>query len=578
MPSSVILPSRPIPIINPPPVIIVKPQPQEPPKEQSTPVDSKDPRLFKLGAPKGKIPTTLQIAYGRGGPWSKVNAHDKYFVKYGLLYGVDPQDLKGMEVIESGGDLIPNGNGYPNWGNLQLTHSWNGGPKTLWEQVAEKLRVDFKSAEGQIAITAYVLGGHMGHKGTPREIFLSTFYPIKGGLDVKGPDGHTQRQYLQDLDALRLIIDKAAGIGPAPKPDPTPPVLPKPEPDIIQVITGGRVTDSSYGFKSPTDLPYYEYFEGHGGHANQHTGIDAMVPLSSTLYAPFDGTIVCTGTGQGGGAWQQGCAAFADEMTRGAGRVELLHTDGKRSLILGHCQACLVPLGSKVKAGQPIAKSGGMNAPHVHIEAREWTGSDYILRDPRQLFRSGPAVPVPSLGSYQYLGSPNFMSRQGIVPVALSYHITDDLDLDNVLSWLRNPQSKASSHWVIDRDGTKYQLVGSAMASWTNGEVHRPRRDIPWIDRHADAWLAGTDNANYYTISLEHIGIPGEPFPDAQIASSIEVSSYYLATYPTITRDRGHMTRHADYDAVNRPYCPGDLFPLGQIIVACQGDPKSFGA
>ena len=574
MPSRVILPERPVPIINPMPDAPVLPAPQEPAPAPT------DPQAFKLGAPKGKIPTTLQIAYGRGGPWSTVNAHDKFFVKYGLLYGVDPQDLKGMEVIESGGKLIPNGNGYPNWGNMQLTHSWNGGPKTLWEQVGEKLRVDFKSAEGQIAIAAYVLGGKAGHKGTPREIFLSTYYPIKGGLDVKGPDGHTQRQYLQDLDALRIIIDRAAGIEPAPLPDPTPPVKPKPPEDIVRVITGNRVTDSSYGFKSPTDLPYYSYFEGHGGHANQHTGIDAMVPLSSTLYAPFDGTVVCTRTGDPGGAWGTGCAAFADEMTRGAGRVELLHQDGKRSLVLGHCQACLVPRGARVETGQPIAKSGGMNAPHVHIEAREYVGGAtiYMLRDPRQLFASGPAAERPTLGDYTYLGSPNQMSRRGIVPVALSYHITDDLDLDRVLRWLRQEGSNASSHWVIDTDGSKYQLVGSAMASYTNGDVQRPRMDIPWIARHAPDWIAKRDNANYYTISIEHVGIPGKPFTDAQIASSIEVSRYYLATYPTITRDRGHMTRHADYNSVTRPYCPGDLFPLGTIIVECDGDPKSFGA
>ena len=46
----------------------------------------------------------------------------------------------------------------------------------------------------------------------------------------------------------------------------------------------------------------------------------------------------------------------------------------------------------------------------------------------------------------------------GIVPVALSYHITDDLNLDNVLNWLRQPGSNASSHWVIDRDGTAAAL------------------------------------------------------------------------------------------------------------------------
>lgn len=557
--------------------IVIRDKTKPTPPTTTTPAPS--PLDYKLGAPKGTIPLDLEIAYGQGAPWKDVNQDDKFHVKYGLLYGVEPEMTKAMEVVESGGKQIPNGNGYPNWGIMQLTHSWNGGPKTKWELVAEKLRVDFKSREGQIAIAAYVLGGKDGDKGSPEEIFLSHYYPIKGGLDVKGPDGHTQRQYLSDMHRLMGIIREASGVKPETPPVTTTPApKPKPPEDIVKVITGGRVTDSSYGYKSPTTLPFYSYFEGHGGHATEHTGIDAMVPPGSTLYAPFEGTIVCTHTGSEAGAWGQSCAAFADEMSGGSGRIELLHSDGKRSLILGHCQACLVPLGTKVRTGQPIAKSGGMNnAWHVHIEAREWDGSKYWIRDPRKLFSSGPAPEVPSLGTYTFLGTENYMSRNGIVPVALSYHITDDLNLDNVISWFQKVGSDASSHWLIDRDGTKYQFVGSAMAAFTNGKVEKPRRDIPWIDRHADAWMRGTDNANYYTISIEHVNIPGKAFTDAQIASSIEVSKYYLATYPTIGRDRGHMTRHADYDSVDRPYCPGELFPLGTIITECGGNPNSFG-
>lgn len=556
--------------------------PSNPPKTPTTTTTPAPQETYVLGAPKGRIPTTLQIAYGRGGEWLLVNVLDPLFLKYGLKYGVLPSWLKAMAVVESGGRSIPNGNGFPNYGVMQLTHSWNGGPKTTWELVGEKLGVDFKSPEGQIAIAAYVLGGHNGDKGSVEEIFLRKYYPVKGGLDVPGPDGHTQRQYLSDVSELIKIIDAArpGEVQPLPTTTTTTTKAPAPNPpqDIVAVITGGRHTDASYGFKSPTDLGFYDYFVGHGGTAHEHTGIDASLPLGSTLYSPIEGTIVCTRTGPEAGAWGSGCAAFSD-ANGGAGRVEILADDGKRSLILGHCQACLVKVGTKVKIGQPVAKSGGYNGNHVHIEAREYVGGStlYMIRDPRKLFPSGPAPQAPDLGNYTFLGTENFMSRNGVVPVALSYHITDDLDLDNVVSWFQKRGSNASSHWVIDRDGAKYQFVGSAMASFTNGDVKKPRRDIPWIDRHADAWIAGRDNANYYTISLEHVGIPGLAFTDAQIASSIEVSRYYLATYPTITPDRGHMTRHADYNSVDRPYCPGELFPLATIIQACGGNPSSFG-
>lgn len=189
-----------------------------------------------LGAPAGTIPTNLAIAYGRGAPWADVNRYDAHFLKYGTKYGVPPAMLKAMSVIESGGQSIPNGNGFPNWGVMQLTHSWNGGPETKWERVCKKLGLDFKSPEGQIATAAYVLGGHDGDKGTPEQIFLSHYYPIPGGLDVKGPDGHTQRQYLADMDALIAIINAAAdGTTPATSTTPAPTVTttttPKPKPD-----------------------------------------------------------------------------------------------------------------------------------------------------------------------------------------------------------------------------------------------------------------------------------------------------------------------------------------------------------
>jgi hypothetical protein len=177
------------------------------------------PHLGKLGAPTGTIPITLQIAFGRGAPWADVNRHDPFHAKYGVRYDVRPSMLKAMEVIESGGQSIPNGNGYPNFGVMQLTHSWWGGPKTKWESYADLLGVDFTSPEGQIAIAAYKLGGHAGDTGTPEEIFLREYYPVQGGLDTPGPDGHTQRQYLQDMKELgRLITAAATGVSPLPPP------------------------------------------------------------------------------------------------------------------------------------------------------------------------------------------------------------------------------------------------------------------------------------------------------------------------------------------------------------------------
>src|SRR5215210_2350567 len=140
--------------------------------------------------------TTIPPHLGKlGAPWADVNRHDPFHAKYGVKYDVRPSMLKAMEVVESGGQSIPNGNGFPNFGVMQLTHSWNGGPKTKWERVAERLGLPFREPEGQIAVAAFVLGGHDSDPGTPEDIFLSHYYPTPC-LDCPGQDGHTPRQYL----------------------------------------------------------------------------------------------------------------------------------------------------------------------------------------------------------------------------------------------------------------------------------------------------------------------------------------------------------------------------------------------
>lgn len=367
-----------------------EPKPDTPPQEQP-PATSPD--NAKLGAPTGIIGGSLQIAYGRGGPWATVNAHDPFFLASGSRYGVDPAMLKAMEVIESGGQMIPNGNGFPNWGNMQLTSKQFGaGYVTPWDNIAKKLGVDIRSAEGQIAIAAYALGGHHIWHGTPEAIFLAGYYPIEGGLDVKGPDGHTQRQYLDDMHELMRQI-KAAGT-----PPPTPPTG-----DVLDLLFGGKPyqISATYGQLVTWSCPgCYDYFIAYGLDTAHHWAYDAaaLAGDGAPLYAPFAGTVVCAGTGVGTGAWGTGCAAFprlnnygGKPAGAGSGRLELLHADGDRSLILGHALQSLVRAGVRVRVGDLIGQQGGMNASHVHVEGRYANGTR--IGDPRTLFGGGP-LPV----------------------------------------------------------------------------------------------------------------------------------------------------------------------------------------
>lgn len=328
-----------------------------------------------IGAPTGNIPSDLQIAYGRGAPWANVNRHDPYHVKHGNLRGVKPSMLKAMEVVESGGRSIPNGNGFPNYGVMQLTHSWNGGPETKWEAVARRLGMDFGSPEGQIAVAALVLGGHDGDEGTPEEIFLRHYYPVydqQGNLclDCKGQDGHTPRQYLSDMHELMRLIDAAEqGVTP----------VVATEQDLLNLIsndTPGVYVSFGFNELNTGGGDFYRYGKGHGTSGNNmHPGIDVWMPDETPVNVVFGGEVVCVGS-QGRVVWDQGCGYFSDD-DGGLGNITIL-TDafatinGKRYRLkttYGHMSSAVVRVGQRIADGERIGRSGVANGwSHIHVD------------------------------------------------------------------------------------------------------------------------------------------------------------------------------------------------------------------
>lgn len=192
------------------------------------------------------------------------------------------------------------------------------------------------------------------------------------------------------------------------------------------------------------------------------------------------------------------------------------------------------------------------------------------------------ADPASLLPPIEWVGSPNFFpNRSGFgKPIAIVNHITDDMKLNNVLGWLSDSRSQASSHFVIDRDGKVYQLVSSNDGAWTNGDymvngVMGYRLDIPWI---GDLVRRGI-NINNATITIEHVGTPSNPPTEAQYRSSIAIHRYF--GHPKvygISPNRSHRNRHADVNRITRLYCPGGDFDQERIIVECGGDPLELVA
>src|SRR5688572_11427434 len=64
--------------------------------------------------------------------------------------------------------------------------------------------------------------------------------------------------------------------------------------------------------------------------------------------------------------------------------------------------------------------------------------------------------------------SPNFDERNSAVDM-LVLHYTDTKDCQEALDILLSPEKRVSSHYVLDEDGTVYQLVNEEKRAWHAG-------------------------------------------------------------------------------------------------------------
>jgi hypothetical protein len=534
--------------------------------------------LSGLGAPTGTVP---RGKIGGGGSWDLVNRFDPIFIKEGKKHNVSPAMLKSMMIVETGGKNVSDGHGAT--GVMQIKPAF-------WADRARQAGYDLNTDAGQIGMAAAILGGSVpGVRGTtPTERFLYTYYPIlnpDGSVcyTCKGESGHTPQMYLDDIALYTKLINDALL-----------PIIINPPPleDPLEALFGaGNRPKVFFDFLSVGGVGY-PYGVGHGTtNANQHTGNDIDVPFGTKFYAPAAGKILCVGE-NGTGVWGQGCGFFrdtghggTDAPSVGVGNITLLCDTGHK-FVFGHARTCNFKPGQRVNKGDWIGTTGGMLGPHMHLEAaidgpdrvsasERARGLTYWLVNPLPAIKAAmgqPGVitkPVVPISHIIWEGTQNFHDRTGQAPVAIFFHVTDDLNFTNVKNHFQNPRSKASAHFVVTENGEKHQFVISGKAAWTNGIINHPRTDIRWLN----AALRSGRNFNDFTLNIESMGKPGQPFEPAQIDAVIEIARYYVATNSGILLNRGHFNRHADVDSVDRPYCPSNSFPLAEIIQECGGDP-----
>jgi len=162
----------------------------------------------------------------------------------------------------------------------------------------------------------------------------------------------------------------------------------------------------------------------------------------------------------------------------------------------------------------------------------------------------------------EWVGTPNYTKgRGGHLIIAIINHITAG-KYPGCLSWMQNPASKASCHYLILKDGRILQLVKDEDTAWHAGAVNKPS----W------KYYDGT-NPNRYTLGIEHEGYPEEGLTEKQYQSTLWLHQQLVEKWG-IPVDSDHIIGHYRIDSVNRSNCPGPKFPWSRLFSDLKGGGK----
>lgn len=143
--------------------------------------------------------------------------------------------------------------------------------------------------------------------------------------------------------------------------------------------------------------------------------------------------------------------------------------------------------------------------------------------------------------------------RKGKKIIAIVNHITAGL-MPGTLSWLKNVKSQASAHYIVTKSGRIIQLVKDEDTAWHSGAVNKP------------IWkLYDGGNPNYYTIGIEHEGMPGDIPTHDQWKATVWLQRK-LTNKWNIPLDSQYIIGHNMIDSVNRPNCPGSMINFQKLI------------
>lgn len=123
----------------------------------------------------------------------------------------------------------------------------------------------------------------------------------------------------------------------------------------------------------------------------------------------------------------------------------------------------------------------------------------------------------------------------------------------------RNGGTGGSVHFAVSLTGEVVQFVDIADAAYGNGIVLNP------------SWKYATPgNPNEKTVSIEHEGFTGEPWPEAMYQASKQLTNWILGR-ALIPANTDTVIGHYRIDSVNRAQCPGSGWPIARMLAELNG-------
>lgn len=169
---------------------------------------------------------------------------------------------------------------------------------------------------------------------------------------------------------------------------------------------------------------------------------------------------------------------------------------------------------------------------------------------------------------YNYDSPNKYEGHNNCIPDMIVCHMS--FDYGKIIKNFYNEKLEVSSHFAVSENGDYKQFVNLKDSSWANGTSLNQSSDVYYQFAKNEIVKTRKINANYYTYTIEHESMDGT-LTKKQYQTTIklmcQIIDYIKKTYGIDFQiDEKHIIGHHDLNPIVRISCPGDKFPIKEII------------